>query len=44
MTEIIKIQNSNFFKSIQLRKYDKKLCDMKCFPTPCEIKSFEESE
>ena len=44
MKEIIKTWNSNLFKSIQLRKYDKQLSDMKRFPTPAEIKSLDESE
>ena len=44
MKEIIKTWNSNLFKSIQLRKYDKQLCDLKRFPTPAEIKSLDKSE
>ena len=44
MKEIIKTWNSNLFKSIQLRKYDKQLCDLKRFPTPAEIKSLDQSE
>ena len=44
LKEIIKNWNSNWFKSIQLRKYDKQLNDMKCFPAPAKMKSLDESE